>query len=158
MFASKAERMTTPKGGLRPATKSKSYLHSKLFKVYLFLIISFVSILTIDVWSLTTALHFGSGCCHTEQIEIWKVTFGSSQSQVSFWFGNSGVVDVTVTEAFVGSYRNPDAFITTHVVTHPGTNLTLTVTFQNITFQPGTTYSLGLVSAGGYVYPTTTTR
>lgn len=137
--------MTSPEGELRPAAKSKSYFHSRLFKVYLFLVISFVSILTIDVWSLTTALHFGSGGI-PEQIEIWKVTFGSSQGQVSFGLANSGVMDVTLVQVVSRSYGNPDAFVATHTVIRTGANLTLTVTFQNITFQPQTTYTFILKS------------
>ncbi len=136
----------------RRVAKSKNYFHSKTF---IALVILWISLITVVVASVKTP----PACLcyhHIDELQINRVTFGSTPGQVSFWLQNFGTTDVTVVQVFLGSYTS-NTVASANAVIRPVSNLTLTVTFSNAIFQTGTEYSFDLLTSYRNVFRTSGT-
>lgn len=66
-------------------------------------------------------------------------------------------MNVTIVEVFQGSYNRHYAILSSYIVVQPVSNLTVAISFANITFQAGKSYDLGMISARGDTFPISAT-
>lgn len=93
-------------------------------------------------------------CCRTYQLTITKVTFCSTAGQVTFALNNDGSTSVTIIRVVEDALNSANMSVSTNATLPAGAIQSLTVTFQNVTFQPGVTYDFTLICSQGNKFPT----